>query len=188
MNEAEFIAAVLRNPINREIIERLPSLGAEDAWLVSGAVFQSAWNTVTRRAPEHGILDYDVFYFDPDQSWEAEDAVIRRGAALFADLGRKVEIRNQARVHLWYPQKFGAPYPPLLKSTDGIDRFLMKCAQVGIGPAVGRPRIYAPAGFDDIAHLIIRPHRTANFGPEAYYAKAARWQQLWPELTVMPAE
>src|SRR5690348_6829725 len=105
MNEAQFIDAVLRNPINREILKRLPSLGVSDAWLVSGAVFQSAWNTITRRAPDYGILDYDVFYFDPDSSWEAEDAVIRRGAKLFGGVGKRVEIRNQARVHLWFPQK-----------------------------------------------------------------------------------
>jgi hypothetical protein len=187
MHEAQFIEAVLRNPINREIVKRLPSLGAGDAWLVSGALFQSAWNTITRRAPDHGILDYDVFYFDPDVSWEAEDAVIRRGAELFADLGKKVEIRNQARVHLWFPQKFGMPYPPLRKSVEGIDRFLMNCAQVGIAPGAGRPEVYAPAGFADIENMIIRPNYVANFRAEAYYEKSRRWQSLWPELTVLPA-
>ena len=46
-----------------------------------------------------GIRDADLFYVDPDTSWAAEDAVIGRGAELFADLPVPVEIRNEARVH-----------------------------------------------------------------------------------------
>ena len=61
----------------------------------------------------HGIRDYDVFYFDADTSWSAENEVIERAAHLFADLNVSIEVRNQARVHLWYEEKFGLPYPPL---------------------------------------------------------------------------
>ena len=111
MNEAEFIEAVLRNPINLEILKRLNSLQLNDAWLVSGALFQSVWNALTGREPEYGIKDYDIFYFNSDRSWEAEDAAIRSGADLFADLERRIEIRNQARVHIWYEEKFPAPIP-----------------------------------------------------------------------------
>ena len=32
-------------------------------------------------------------------------------------LGVEVEARNQARVHLWYGEKHGLPYPPLRSST-----------------------------------------------------------------------
>ncbi len=184
MNEAEFLDAAFGNPINREIVKRLPLLGTADAWLVSGSLFQAVWNAITGRAPSHGILDYDVFYFDPDRSWDAEDAVIKRGARLFADLGAKVEIHNEARAHLWYPEKFGAPYPPLDNTCGAIDRFLMTCAQVGISNAGTAPVVYAPSGFCDIADMIIRPNRAANFGADRYYAKALRWKQEWPELKI----
>ena len=64
--------------------------------------FQNVWNTVEWRAPGNGIKDYDLFYFDDaDLSWDAEDRVIQRAASLFADLDATVEVRNQARVHLW---------------------------------------------------------------------------------------
>jgi hypothetical protein len=46
MTDAEFIEAVLSNPINRKILERLPTLDLSDAWLVSGALFQSVWNVL----------------------------------------------------------------------------------------------------------------------------------------------
>ena len=187
MNQSEFITAAFRNPINREIVARLRSLELSDVWLVSGALFQSAWNAISGRAPEYGIKDYDIFYFDPDLSWEAEDAVIKRASQVFADLEQEVEIRNQGRVHLWYQEKFGARYSSLYNATQGIDRFLMTCAQVGVGPHDKRLAVYAPSGFADIENMIIRPNRTDNFGAERYYAKVSRWQTLWPELKVMPA-
>ena len=186
MDEGEFIAAAVRNPVNREILERMPALGLRDVWLVSGALFQSAWNALSGRAPDYGVRDYDVFYYDPDTSWEAEDIAIKRAAAVFADLAASIEVRNQARVHLWYPEKFGIPYSPLSRSTDGIDRFLMTCAQVGLSRDSSGYEVYAPRGFGDIEQMTIRPNRVDNFRAEAYYAKALRWQKLWPELTILP--
>lgn len=187
MTRHGFLQAVRRNPFNTVILERLPSLGLPDCWLVSGALFQTVWNTRTGKRPDIGIKDYDIFYFDPDTSWDAEDAAIRHAQERFADLGIAVELRNQARVHLWYEEKFGAPYPPLTRSTDGIDRFLMHNAQVGIRTNAEGTEVYAPRGFDDIFNLIVRPNRTANFLPEKYVEKALRWKELWPELTILPA-
>src|ERR1700759_3453196 len=104
MTRDEFLAAALRNPINKTIVDELFALALPDAWLVSGCLVQTVWNVVTGRDVGYGIADYDVFYFDPDTSWEAEDAVIRRLAKCLEKLGVAVEARNQARVHLWYTQ------------------------------------------------------------------------------------
>jgi hypothetical protein len=103
-------------------------------------------------------------------------------------LGVRIEARNQARVHLWYPQKHGRPYPTLQRATDGIDRFLTRNTQVGIQRGRDGDRLYAPAGLDDIANLVVRPNPTANFSAEAYRIKTARWLALWPELTVLPPD
>ena len=185
MTESEFIGLVLRNRTNAEILTRLPSLGLSDAWLVSGCLFQTVWNVADGQAPEHGIRDYDLFYFDPDTSWEAEDAAIRRIVEAFFDLGVEVELRNQARAHLWYETKFGAPYPPLMRAAEGIDRFLMHNAMVGLRPNGSGLDVYAPQGFDDIAAKIVRPNKTANFQAARYREKAGRWKALWPSLTIL---
>jgi len=187
MTEAEFVAAVFRNPVNAIILARLPQLETAGAWLVSGALFQTVWNVLTRRAPDYGIKDYDVFYFDSDTSWDAENAVIERARRLFADMDAVIEVRNQARVHLWYEAKFGSPYPPLARTTDGIDHFLMHNAQVGIRPRGDSYEVYARHGFDDIANMIVRPNRTPNFRANRYREKAERWKSLWPEITILPA-
>lgn len=188
MNESRFLALALKNPVNVAIIDELHRLALPDAWLVSGCLVQSAWNALTDRAIHHGIADYDVFYFDPDTSWDAEDAVIRKLQARLDHLGAKIETRNQARVHLWYPAKHGLPYPPLSCSIDGIDRFLTQNTQIGVRRTDDGHEVYAPHGFDDIGKLIVRPNRALNFSAANYAAKAARWTSLWPELTVIAAE
>src|ERR1700753_3963134 len=113
MDSDEFLTAALKNPVNERIARELFEQAVPDAWLVSGCLVQTVWNALTGRAVGYGINDYDVFYFDPDTSWEAEDAVIRKLAVRLENLGAAVETRNQARVHLWYQEKNRLPYPPL---------------------------------------------------------------------------
>jgi hypothetical protein len=188
MNQSEFLAVALRNPVNAAIADELSGLALPDAWIVSGCLIQTAWNVRTARAIDYGINDYDIFYFDPDTSWQAEDAVIRQLQGRLANLAVKIEVRNQARVHLWSPQKHGLPYSALHCSIQGIDRFLTKNTQVGIRRTPDGHDVYAPHGFDDIADMIVRPNPGPNFSAAAYAAKAKRWKKLWPEITVLPAE
>ena len=188
MDRAAFLAAALRNPVIAIIADECLRLALPDAWIVSGCLVQSIWNVQTARPVDHGIADYDVFYFDPDTSWQAEDAVIRELLGRLAKLGVKIELRNQARVHLWYPEKHGLPYPALRCSTDGIDRFLTQNTQMGIRRTAAGFDVYAPHGFDDIAGMIVRPNPGPNFSAANYAAKARRWKMLWPELVVLPAD
>ena len=188
MNRDEFLSLALCNPANQIIADTLLRLVLPDAWIVAGCLVQTVWNVRTSRAVDHGIGDYDIFYFDPDTSWQAEDAVIRKLQNACAYLGVAIETRNQARVHLWYSEKHGLPYPPLRRSTDGIDRFLTKNTQVGIRRTEAGYDVYAPHGFDDIAGMIVRPNPGANFSAANYAQKAARWKSLWPEITVLPAD
>ena len=186
MRSEDFHAAVLRNPVHDALLDELIEISLPDAWIASGCLVQTVWNLQTGRSVDYGINDYDVFYFDPDLSWEAEDRVIHALLPMSSRLGVRIEARNQARVHLWYPQKHGRPYPVLRRATDGIDRFLTRNTQVGIQRGQDGDRIYAPAGLDDIPRLIARPNVTPNFSAEAYRIKTARWKALWPELTVLP--
>src|ERR1700730_15701433 len=85
-------------------------------WLVfSGAVYQPVLNHLTGGPPGYGIKYYALGYFDAsDLSYDAEDAIIRRVKAAFDEpLRSMVEVRNQARVHLWFEAKFSEPYGPL---------------------------------------------------------------------------
>ena len=117
-------------------------------------------------------------------SWEAEDVVIRRAGEVFADAPVPVEVRNEARVHLWYAEHFGSPAPrPFTDCRDAVDHFAAVCCCVGVSVRTGE--VYAPHGFDDLFGLVVRPNPV--LAPRhVYEAKAARWQAQWPELTVLP--
>jgi len=133
-----------------------------------------------------GVKDYDVIYFDDrDLSWETEDAVIQRVRMLTADLGVTVEIKNQARVHLWYEQRFGSPYPQLGCARDGIDRYLISCTCVGIDVASGE--LYAPNGLHDLHDGILRMN-PYNRHPGLFRQKAEAYRVRWPWLTIADAE
>src|SRR5882757_10908739 len=107
MTADDFRKLTLRNPANDALLGELMRLELPDAWIVSGCLTQTIWNQKTGRAIDYGINDYDVFYFDPDLSWEAEDRVIGLLRETSVRLGVRIEVRNQARVHLWYQQKHG---------------------------------------------------------------------------------
>ena len=95
------------------MLSRAAALALPGWYLVGGCLYQTVWNVVTGQPPGSGILDYDLAYYDgSDLSWQAEDAVIQACRRLFGDLPAPVQIRNQARAHLWYEQKFGVPCPP----------------------------------------------------------------------------
>jgi hypothetical protein len=188
MTRDEFLNLTLRNPVNATIADELHRQALPDAWIVSGCLVQTVWNVLTGRAVDYGIADYDVFYFDSDTSWEAEDAVIRKLRGTLEVHGADIEARNQARVHLWYPAKHGLPYPQLGSSTEGIDRFLTKNTRVGIRRTKDGFEVYAPDGFDDVAGMIVRPNPGPNFSAANYAKKASRWKTLWPEVTVIEAE
>ena len=187
MDADDFRRLALRNPVNDALLGELMRLELADAWIVSGCLVQTIWNQKTGRAIGYGINDYDVFYFDPDLSWEAEDRVIGHLRETSAQLGIRIEVRNQARVHLWYEQKHGTPYPTLRNSRQGIDRFLTRCTQVGIQRSGNGDDVYAPSGFDELEGMIVRPNITPNFSAAAYRTKTERWTSLWPELTVLPS-
>ena len=179
----QFLAIAGQNPINAELLRRLPALGLEQCHLTAGCLFQALWNRHTGRAADWGVNDYDIFYFDDsDLSWEAEDAVIRRAQAQLGDLGANIEIRNQARVHLWYPQRFNAPYPRLRSARDGMDRYLIACTCVGIDVATGA--LYAPDGLADLAagRLRINPRLPQ---PAMFEAKARSYRERWPWLSIV---
>src|SRR5690349_20318616 len=148
---AGFRALVTRNATLVEVLARAAGLGLPRWYLVAGCLYQTVWNVVTGQPPQAGILDYDLAYFDgSDLSWAAEDTVIRAGHDVFAGLPAPVQIRNQARVHLWYPEKFGMPCPMHESTEAAIDTFetTVACLGVRVLPS-GRWRIYAPHGLAD---------------------------------------
>ena len=183
---ARFARIVRADPDLMRLLTAIRPLGLPQWRLVAGCLYQTVWNVLTGRARGTGIKDYDLAYFDPDLSWEAEDAVIRRAAAATLGFAGTVEIRNQARVHLWFEDRFGTAYPPLDCADTALGRYSSVVHAVGVRlEPDGRLDVAAPFGFDDLFAMVIRPNRALD-NRVPHEAKAARVKAIWPEVTVIP--
>ena len=179
------IEAALADPVCAAILDRAGDLDLPGWRLCAGAVYQNVWNALTGRPPGHGVADYDLAYFDDlDVSYEAEDRVIQRCAAAFSDLKADIEVRNQARVHLWFNAKYGADRSAFTCTEDGVDAYAANSHKLALRrEADGSLDLYAPAGFADVLAMRVAPCADA-FGLAGFARKAERWKQAWPELSV----
>jgi hypothetical protein len=187
--EAEFIerltSIVRAAPSLMRVLTVVRALGLPDWLVMSGAVYQRVLNHLTGREPDYGIRDYDLGYFDAsDISYDAEDVVIRRVAAAFEEpLRSTVEVRNQARVHVWFEAHFGETYTPLSCTAEALERFVAPIFAVGVRlEADDRLHIEAPFGLADLFALRLRPNPLRPFG--GFDRVAASALRRWPELRV----
>ncbi|MFV3290222.1 nucleotidyltransferase family protein [Pseudomonas sp. NY11955] len=181
LNDEQVLATIRENPINRALLAILPTLDIPHCMLTAGALFQTFWNQRAGLPVAWGIKDYDIAYFDADLSWEAEDRVIAKVQRACAHLGVNVEVRNQARVHLWYQAKFGGAYSALRKVTDGIDRYLIRSTCLGVDVHTGT--LYSTHGLEDLQNNLLRMNEL-NPRPDLFKAKAASYQERWPWLVL----
>ena len=187
MYHDRFAAIIHADPALMHLLGRLRSLDLPQWRLVAGCLYQTVWNTLTNLPRGTGIKDYDLIYYDgSDLSWDAEDAVIRRVAAATRDCVGPVEVRNQARVHLWFADRFGCAYPQLRSADESLHYYASIVHAVGVRlENDGRLDIAAPFGLDDMFAMVIRPNRTlANAA--SHTSKAQRAKAIWPQVAVTP--
>jgi hypothetical protein len=187
---ARLESIVRATPGLMQVLYRARELDLPDWLIMSGAVYQPVLNHLTGRPPEHGLKDYDLGYFDAsDTSYEAEDVVIRRVAAALEEPARSlVEVRNQARVHLWFEGKYGEAYSPLSCTAEALGRFVSPMFALGVRLDAGdRLRIEAPFGLGDLFALRLRPNRLRPV-ITSYERIAASAKARWPEITVEPRQ
>lgn len=175
---------------NRELLKILTMLRDQhlpQALVGGGAIYQTVWNQLTDRPLWHGVKDTDVIYFDDvDLSYEAEDDVIRRFEPMFTDAPVPIEIRNQARLHLWFGKKFGYEVPPLRSASEALTRYASRTHAVAVRlDADGQLQIEAPFGLDDLFAFRVTPNMRGK-SREAHAAKGMRAKANWPELTIVP--
>lgn len=168
-----------------QILKGAQTLDAPNWYLAGGAISQTIWNHVSSCPPDTGIRDYDLVYFDDsDLSYEAEDKVIQRGHIIFSNVATEVEIRNQARVHIWYGEKYGVHRSPLPNVEAGIISWISNTAMVGVRLERDDSwTVFAPRGIDDYFEKIVRPNPVFAT-KEQYDAKVARWKKVWTGLSI----
>ena len=179
-------AILARSPIVTAVVDRWPQIGLPDCWLVAGCLAQTVWNDSFGLPASHGISDIDLVYFDGgDLSEETEANHAARIRVLFADLGLWIDVKNEARVHLWYAEKFGTSLKPYVSTEDAITTFPTTATAVGVQLRSDGLRVFAPYGLSDLLGLIVRPNKKQITRP-IYDAKVEKWRTRWPGLRVVP--
>jgi uncharacterized protein len=184
----ELHVSLRQNQCLADILERFDEIALPDAWLVAGCIAQTIWNLACGQPAELGIKDVDLIYFhDQDLSLGAEAGHERRIRDLFGHLAIKLDVKNEARVHLWYEDRFGHAIKPYSSSSDAIATFPTTATAVGVRQIRGKLECCAPFGLDDLFGLVVRPNRR-QITRAIYEAKVDRWRSIWPRLTFLPWE
>ncbi|NKK67658.1 hypothetical protein GFL88_29995 [Rhizobium leguminosarum bv. viciae] len=176
---------VLTSPMLSALLHNWDKVALPDSWLAAGAIAQTVWNHKFGFPPAHGINDIDIVYFDASdlsEDAEAEHAVRVRRA--FSDLSVWIDVKNEARVHLWYEAKFGYPIKPYTSTADAIDTFPTTATAVGLCPRNGSLDLCAPLGLSDLLDGVVRPNKK-QISREIYERKVSRWVKVWPNLSVV---
>lgn len=178
---------LLRNDVLAECLERVSSLALPDWYLGAGCISQTIWNIAHGNPPSAHILDYDLVYYDPDQSREKERVIEDKVRQILIDLPIEVDVKNQARVHRWYPDRFGYNIPPYGSMEEAIATWPTTATSVGVRLTKGTFEVFAPFGTRDLLNQVVRANRV-QVTREIFEMKAARWKATWPHLKVVPWE
>lgn len=175
-----------RSELVSTVLSRAAELTLPNWYLGAGGITQTVWNYLLGNKLDHGIKDFDLVYFDPgDITWEGEDKAIQKAKKLFNDFPYEVEVKNQARVHLWYESKFGKKLDPYKSTEDAISTWPTTATSIGVRKTgVKDLLVCAPFGLNDLFGMIVRPNK-AKISRDIYERKVERWIKFWPTLEVI---
>ena len=184
-NEERFKKIILSNNLILEILRRVEKLNLPIWYLGAGCITQTVWNHFHKYDLNKNISDYDLVYFDNnDLSYEAEDNIIEKVKAEFKDIQVDIDVKNQARVHLWYKEHFGYSIQPYKNIEEAIDTWPTTATSIGVKIINKEFVYYAPFGLNDIINMTARPNKV-QITKEIYEKKVGRWKKCWPELKVV---
>ena len=154
-------------------------------WCVgAGGVNQTVFNYYHGYEGDYGIKDYDIVYFDEDTSYEAEDVIIKDLEERLKNIDVVSDIKNQARVHIWYNPKYGTNREPYTSCEDAVSSWGSTVTCIGIRKENGQLIVYCPYGLNDLFSLTIRPVKR-YFDKESYEARCKRWKAKWDKLNII---
>jgi uncharacterized protein len=183
----DFYTIIKQNSYLDDVIKIASSEQIEKFYIGAGAVTQTIWNFIFGYELTYGIDDIDIVYFNNDDLSElAEDIVIKVLSQKLKHIPFHMDIKNQARTHLWYKDKFGYDVLAVSSIKDAIDRWPTTATSIGL--RINRDNdmeIYAPFGLDDLFSGTVRANKR-QITSEIYDRKVQKWIRKWPNLKIIP--
>lgn len=155
------------------------------SWAIGGGVVRNiTWDFIFQASEKTAHNDIDLVYHDPDLSETKEASIEKAVQDVTGNAG--VQVRNQARVHLWYARRFGHEISPVVDIDDAISRFPETCTSVAVtGTSVDRLRVLAPCGLTDLfAGVLRRNSRQVSVEYFRERVRAKRITDTWPGVSV----
>ncbi|MDF2871150.1 MAG: hypothetical protein K0R05_2725 [Anaerocolumna sp.] len=169
-----------------DVIKKAERLCNMPYYIGAGCITQSVWNYQNSNAPMYGIEDLDFVYFDEkDVTYEGENSVLEHIIKGIGEQNIHMDIKNQARVHLWYQQHFGYAVEPYKSLEEAIDTWPTTASAIGVRLESGKLKIYAPFGLGDMFQQVVIANKL-RITREIYESKTKKWSQKWDTLKIIP--
>ena len=177
---------ILSNEAIYSILKKSNKIDLKNYYIGAGCVAQTVWNNQMNYELMNGILDIDFVYYDNSNlSSENENSTIEYIKKEIEPCPIRLDIKNQARVHLWYKEHFGYDIKPYKSIEDAINSWPTTATSIGIRLENEKIKVYAPFGLNDLFGMIVRANKT-QITEEIYIQKVNKWKAKWPSLTIVP--
>lgn len=176
---------LLSNSTLKSILVRLSQTNLKNYYVAAGCINQTVFNYYHHYPLMNGIEDFDIVYFDDDTSYEKEDTIIKKINNLVSDLNITCDIKNEARVHLWYSEKYGRQIEPYTSLEDAISCWGTSITCLGVRLENNKLLVYAPYGLNDLFSMTIRPIKK-QLTEKQYKIKTDKWKKKWSKLNILP--
>ena len=183
----KLIQIVKANQSLMQLFDALDQIGLKNYYIGAGAVTQSVWNALSGYPIDYGISDIDLVYFDDRHLEEShEQELKRRIVAILPDFPLWIDLKNQARVHIWYKDKFGYEIQPYESLEHAINTWPTTATSLGLRRENGEDWVvYAPFGIEDIFSMKIKAN-SRQITEEIYMKKVNKWTKKWSGLVYEP--
>lgn len=187
MNDDKLLKEIiLKNDFLCELIVRASNLGIDDYYIAGGCIAQSVWNYLSNNELMYGIYDIDFIYYDKeDLTEEGENKISLLLNGLVEHNDVHINVRNEARNHLWYKEKFSEYIEPFKNLNEAVESFPTTATSIGVKFQNGEMKVYAPYGTDDLFNKIVRINAKQP-DKDLFYEKVNKWVQTWTDLVVVP--
>lgn len=177
-------------PAFSEVLDTVRQLDVPE-WVVGGGVIRDVvWNALTRRSSRAASAipwrDVDVAFYDPVNIAREFEADIE--SKLSSALPNVTwDVKNQARVHLWFEGRFGFAVKPLRSLEEAVSTWPETCTAIGVRLEKSDDlTIIAPFGVRDLLSRILRRNpRRVSAQLFEHRLKSKNVLSRWPDTKVI---
>ena len=182
--EEKIISIIRQAPEIEETLSACTEYGLPNYYLAGGAITQCIWNSLLNLPLLEKVKDFDVIYFCKEEKYQEKTHETTINSRVTHSI--PVDIKNQAFVHEWYPDKFGNKIAPYKNVEEALLSWIPAFA-IGIRKEEKEYKIFAPFGLQDTLDMYVRPNKNI-MSSKNYEKMATSFQERWPQIKIEPWE